>query len=174
MKSTFLLASAAVALCITTSCNKPSTTGNPSADATKTVVVNPEVRHSNARLTGDKYSQSISLDTANRMISSYLTSVNYPYQDTAIRSLSFDADTLRRYLMDSRITTLKFVLAHQTAYANSDLKGKYSGMKPGVMTIIAVGVDDNNAVIRNTTGGVYEHALPCPNSCTVETDAYLH
>ena len=173
MKSTFLLTSAALALCLATSCNKPSTTGNPAADATKTVVVNPEIRHSNAR-TGEGYSKPISLDVANSMISSYTKSVNYPYQDTAIRSLSFDADSLRAYLLDSRITTLKFVFAHQPAYVNSEKAGTYSGMKPGVLTIIAVGTDDNNAVIRNSSNGVYEHARPCPANCSVEVDAFLH
>jgi len=175
MKSTFLLASAAVALAFTSACHKPETCNNPNADATRTVVTNPAVQHSTARV-GAGYSQSVTLDEANKMISSYLTSVNYPYQDSAIRSLSFDADSLRAYLKDSRITTMKFVFGHQLSYvaSGSDVFGKYVGMKPNALTIIAVGVDENNSVIRNSTGGVYEHALPCPNMCGAEIDAFLH
>jgi hypothetical protein len=172
MKSTFLLTSAA-ALCLFTACNKPNAGSNPTTDATRTVVVNPEVRHSNARM-GAAYSQPISLETANEMIGSYLKSVNYPYQDSAIRSLSFDADSLRAYLADSRIKTMKFVFAHQPAYLTSEKAGTYSGMKPGVLTLIAVGVDNNNTLIRNTSGGVYEHALPCPVSCDGNADGFLH
>jgi hypothetical protein len=158
------------------SCSREATT-NPAANATQVVVPNPDITHnSTARLVPADYSQPISLDTANRMIGSYLASVGYPYRDTAVRSLSFDADTLRSYLADSRITTLEFVLAHQLSYINggSNRWGKNIGMKPGALTIIAVGLDDAGMVIKNSSNGVYEHAAPCPNICAASTDAYLH
>src|SRR3954465_9734743 len=53
--------------------------------------------HSSARLSSPNYSHSIPVDTANKIIQSYLTGVGYPSVDTAIRALSFDADTLRAY-----------------------------------------------------------------------------
>jgi hypothetical protein len=52
------------------------------------------------------------------MLESYLSSVGYPSVDTAIRSLSFDADTLRAYLQNPNIVTLKFMVAHQPDYIN--------------------------------------------------------
>src|ERR1051325_2256176 len=44
------------------------------------------------------YSQAISVDEANDMIQSYLTSVGYPQQDNSLRALVFDAQVLRSYL----------------------------------------------------------------------------
>ena len=175
MKSVLLSVTAAVAICLMSACNRQSAT-DPQSDSTPVTVPNKSLTKINARQVGGLYSQPISLDTANRMISSYLQSVNYPVVDTAVRSLAFNADTLRAYLADSRITSVEFVLAHQLSYLNggSDRFGKNIGMKPGAITIIAVGVDDNGNVIRNSSNGVYEHALPCPNSCPNTNDAYLH
>src|SRR5690606_8048607 len=98
-----------------------------------TPVVVPNTSITNARLVGELYSQPIALDTANRMIASYVASVGYPQRDTAVRSLAFSADTLRAYLSDSRITSLEFYLAHQLSYLNSGNNrfGKNIGMKPG-------------------------------------------
>lgn len=127
------------------------------------------------RLTGANYSQPISLDTANRMIGSYLNSVNYPATDTAIRYLNFDADTLRAYLKDTRIVTIKLIMAHQNTYVSvAGNYGKYTGLKPRALTAILAGVDENNSLIRNSSNGVYEHAIPCPDLCPVEVDGYLH
>ena len=55
-----------------------------------------------------------------------------------------------------------------------DRFGKNIGMKPGALTIICVGIDDNGNVVRNSSNGVYEHALPCPNNCPNNIDGYLH
>ena len=173
MKSAFLFLSAVV-FCMVVSCNRQAVT-DPGADSTP-VKASSSVPNSKSRIVGAEYSQPISLDTANRMISSYLNSVNYPAVDTAVRSLAFNADTLRSYLSDSRITSLEFVLAHQLSYINggSNRFGKNIGMKPGALTVIAVGLDNNGAVIRNSSNGVYEHAMPCPTNCPNIADAFLH
>ena len=175
MKSAILSLSLAVAFCMLSACNRQAPS-DPRADATPVQVPNTAITKSNARLVGADYSQPISLDTANRMIASYLQSVNYPMVDSAVRSLAFSADTLRAYLSDSRITSLEFVLAHQLSYLNggSDRFGKNIGMKPGAITIIAVGMDNNGNVVRNSSNGVYEHAMPCPTNCPNLSDAYLH
>ena len=120
---------------------------------------------SQARLSGAAYSQSISLDTANRMLESYLTSVGYPAVDTAIRSLSFDADTLRVYLENRDIVTLKFMVAHRSDYINSGRNGKPGGMKPDALTLIVVGLNDDQQTVLNNRGGVYDHLMPCPAQC---------
>lgn len=155
------------------SCNKKEANNAVANPAPVTVSNNYNPTHS-ARLAGPNYSQSISMDMANNMIQSYLTSVNYPYTDTALRALSFDADTMRAYLKDTRIVTLKFVMAHQVAYSQASF-GKYAGMKPGALTMIIVGLDENNVIIRNSYGGFYEHFDPCPASCPGgSSDALLH
>ncbi len=178
MKSIFSL-TASVALCIgLISCGTKENI-DPNANTTKvptTTVNNNSQSGSAARLVGAMYSQPIQIDTANRMIASYLESVGYPNVDTAVRSLSFDADTLRSYLANPNITTMRFYLGHQLSYLNggSNRFGKDIGMRPGALTIIAVGINDAGQVIRNTSNGVYEHSMPCPYSCGFDLDAYLH
>lgn len=118
------------------------------------------------RYSGPDYSQSISVSDANNMISSYLESVNYPNQDSALRSLTFDADTLRSYLKDTSIVTLKFLVAHTPAYTNaSGTNGTYAGMNPNAITLVIAGVNNANQIVRNTQGGVYEHCQACPVNC---------
>ena len=175
MKKSIYISLVAFLAFIVVSCNRSAVT-EPGSDSTKVKVPNKTITQGNLRIVTAAYSQPISIDTANRMIASYLESVNYPYQDTAVRSLAFDADTLRAYLADANITTLKFYLAHQQSYLNGDVNrfGKNIGMRPGALTVICVGVDDLGQVVKNSSNGVYEHAMPCPNLCGFEVDAYLH
>lgn len=178
MKSIFSLTAASIALCVgLAACSRPATV-DPGADTTKVPAANNNTAAAaNARIVGAQYSQPIQIDTANRMIASYLESVGYPQVDTAVRSLAFDADTLRSYLSNPSITTMRFYLGHQLSYLNggNDRFGKDIGMRPGALTIIAVGVNDNGQIVRNATNGVYEHAMPCPYNCqSFQLDAYLH
>lgn len=164
MKQIFVLATAALALSIT-ACNRNEAPVQPSATSVRTYVSSPSTAH--GRLTGVGYSSPIAIDSANRMIGSYLESVGYPQVDTTIRALSYDADTVRAYLANSNIKTLRFHLAHQLAWINGGTNrfGKNIGMTPGKLTIIMVGLDDEGDVVRNTSNGVYEHAFPCPSAC---------
>jgi len=157
-----------LALCTIIACSKERGTASdaPTPQATGNTVSNGFYGGSNARLSGSNYSQSIPLDTANAMIQSYLTSVRYPYADTALRALTFDADTLRAYLMQNpSIVSVKFILAHQPAYKNSGNNGLYSGMKPQALTMIIVGVNESDQYVLNSQNGVYEHLTPCPVQC---------
>ena len=175
MKQAILLATAALAITFTTSCNRESSV-DPGANTVKTYVPNNGISHSTGRLVGSAYSQPIAIDSANKMISSYLQSVGYPYVDTTVRSLAFDADTLRDYLKDKDITTVRFYLGHQLSWLNGGTSrfGKNIGMSPGKLTIIMAGLDDEGAIIRNSSNGVYEHAQPCPNNCgPTATAAYM-
>jgi hypothetical protein len=126
-----------------------------------------------ARYAGPDYSQSISLELANSMITSYLTSVNYPAADTALRSISFDADTLRSYLANSNIKTLKFVLAHRPSYKAINA-GLYSGMNPSALTLVIVGQDQDDNYVLNYKNEVYDNSYPCPSMCSTNSDAYIH
>lgn len=176
MKSIFSL-TASVALCIgLISCGAKENL-DPNANTTKVPATSSNSQANNAaRLVGSLYSQPIQIDTANRMIASYLESVGYPAVDSAVRSLAFDADTLRAYLSNPSITTMRFYLGHQLSYLNAGQGrfGKDIGMRPGALTIIAVGMNDAGQVVRNSSNGVYEHAMPCPYSCGFDIDAYLH
>lgn len=168
MKKT--IATLAVAALITLlACTKESSivsnTATPSMNASASNSQYNMYGRSYARLSGQNYSQSISVDTANQMIQSYLTGVGYPSVDTAIRALSFDADTLRRYLANNDITTIKFMFAHQTAYINNGGYGSKPGLNPAAMTLIIAGIDDNDNYVLNSQNGVYDHMLNCPVQC---------
>jgi hypothetical protein len=119
------------------------------------------------RYTGSDYSQPITITEANTMIQSYLSSINYPENNTNLRSLTFDADTLRAYLNDStrgKIATLKLMVAHQPQYAQSNY-GIPAGMSANAITLIVVGLDENDNYIYNKQNMVYDHFRPCPSNC---------
>lgn len=146
-----------------TSSNQVAVT--PATTASGRSVSGPAAPGSLARYSGVNYSQSISIADANTMIGSYLASVNYPSQDSALRSLTFDADTLRRYLADTSIKTLKFFLAHRPSWATGSTYGKFAGYQPAAMTLVIVGLNQNDKYIPNSRNEVYEHCYPCPFSC---------
>ena len=101
------------------------------------------------------------------MISSYLTSINYPSNTETLRSLTFDADSLRAYLNDSsngKIVTLKFMLAHQTNYTKNHY-GTNAGMRADAITLVLVGLDEDDNYIYSRGNKVYEHFSPCPTNC---------
>ena len=168
---------ALLALCLVMACTKESGIVSNTASPVDNAAGSQYgiYGHSTSRLSGSQYSQSIKLDTANKMLQSYLNSVGYPAVDTAIRSLSFDADTLRAYLQNPNITTLKFMFAHQPAYMNNGGNGVQSGMKPNALTMIIVGLNDDQHYVLNNRNEVYEHFVPCPSSCPNSiNDAYVH
>jgi hypothetical protein len=111
------------------------------------------------------YSEALSIDTANRMIQSYLASVGYPQQDNSLRSLVFDADVLRSYLSNPNIKSVKFMMAHQPDYIAAGNFGVNAGMNPSAITMVIVGVSSEGAYIKNGQGKVYEHFAPCPKDC---------
>jgi hypothetical protein len=122
--------------------------------------------HLPAMRMGDQYSQPITRDTANRMIQSYLTSINYPQNQEGLRSLAIDADTLRAYLKDNNIVTLKFMIAHRPEYINSGNYGVNAGGDLQALTLIVVGVDEGDKYIYARENFVYEHLQPCPTYCS--------
>jgi hypothetical protein len=170
MKSTLILVACIVAtafLACTKANNSISTTpASPSA------LLNHH-NFSNARYTGTNYSQSIPVDSANSMIGSYLNSIGYPSADTALRSLIFDADTLRAYLQDPSIATLKFMIAHRDGYKNSGYLGRYAGMNPEAVTMVIVGLNEQDQYVLNNRSEVYEHTAPCPNNCPGTSTALI-
>lgn len=125
-----------------------------------------------ARYSGSDYSRSIPVEFANNLIGSYLNSVGYPQQDTAIRSFAYDADTLRSYLADTSIKTIRFHMAHSPAYYSTN-NNQFAGLAAQSLTIIIVGYGNEDNMIRNNQGGVYEYAYPCPYTCGSRDKALL-
>lgn len=130
-------------------------------------------RHNTIRLSGTNYSHSLPVDSANRMLMSYLHSVGYPGVDTALRSLSFDADTLRAYLQNPNITTVKFMIAHKSTFINSGNEGTNAGMSPSGLTIIIAGLNNNDEYVLNTSNGVYDNMINCPHICAGTSSALI-
>lgn len=119
------------------------------------------------RYNGSDYSQPITPDAANEMIQSYLTSIKYPDNDSSLRSLKFDADSLRNYLNDTtngKIVTLKFIVAHNQSYTQ-DNYGRPAGLNGNAITLVVVGLDENDNYIYNRNNQVYDHFQPCPSNC---------
>lgn len=119
------------------------------------------------------YSASIPVDSANRLIESYLTSVEYPSNELSLRSLTFSGDSLRAYLSNPNVKTIKFMLAHQPEYVNTGHFGVYAGMNPEALTLVIAGLDENGNFVLNNQNEVYEHCAPCPFICNGVSDAYI-
>jgi hypothetical protein len=106
----------------------------------------------------------IPLDSANKMISSYLGSLSSLPPDNVV-SFSFNASDLKDYLQsDSTITNVKISLAHTLDYINSG--GQYipAGYQSGALTLIIAAYDQNgNYRFFNST--VMDHGRPCPSNC---------
>jgi hypothetical protein len=161
----FALFSLATILFIS-ACSKDSDNYTPVAgNQAQLIQQNPTYTGVKFRYSGADYSQPIPIDDANNMIQSYLTSINYPNNQTDLRSLTFDADTLRAYLADGRIKTLKFMLAHQPGYAATNY-GMNAGMKANAITMVIVGLNESEQYIYNGNDMVYEHFRPCPDHCS--------
>jgi hypothetical protein len=113
-------------------------------------------------------SQPIPIDTANRMIGSYLESIDYTINTEAIRSWAFNADTLRSYLSKGNgksIVMLKFMLAHTLDYINAGNYGVKLPANSHALTIIIVGIDSTGNEVYNTQMMAYDQCQPCPDDC---------
>lgn len=111
-------------------------------------------------------SERISMDTANRMIGSYLESINYTTNATDLQSMTFDADTMRHFLQNSDVVKLHFVIAHRDTYINAGFFGSYCGAAASGLTFIIFGLDNAGEIIYTSNGMVMEHTRPCPAYCT--------
>jgi|GEM_PF-914754 hypothetical protein len=128
--------------------------------------VGPQVGVSTSAPDGD--SRGIKIATANRMIRSYLQGINSQVNTNETRSWTFNADTLRRYLSEGKgkqIVRLKLMLAHSLDYIDSGHEGERPAANSHALTLIVVGLDQNNEYIYNPEGEPYEHAFPCPPRC---------
>lgn len=111
----------------------------------------------------------IPLDSANKMLSSYLSSINYQSNDTDIQSWIFDAKLLRKYL-DSLpgsgdISFVKIGVAHKLSYINSGHANQRAGYKSAALTVLVSGYTSNGDYIFYPENLVIDNAMACPTNC---------
>lgn len=107
---------------------------------------------------------------ANIMISSYLNSINYQQEDTDLHALIYNADSLRSYLSDPNVASVKFMFAHTMQYIQQGGLNKYAGYQAGALTFVIAGYDKNGNYVfhynpKTTNPMVEDHCDPCPSSC---------
>lgn len=153
-KSILLLTCAAVLW----SCGKKTNTqsNNPSEDTT---VV------SNTAPLSVSYAGFIPIDSANKMIGSYLSSIEAESSYDPLYSLLLDADELRVFLSDNDIHGVKVMLAHTLDYINNGNEGLPAGYKSGALTIVFAGYDVDGDYVYAPGDLVPNEANPCPPLC---------
>jgi len=112
----------------------------------------------------DTMSSFITMDVANKMISSYLCSIGGNQNDTDIQSFSVNADSLRAYLSDPTITNVKLMFAHTMSWINAGNSCQYAGFQSGALTIVIAAYGANGNYIYHN-GEVLDHMVPCPYTC---------
>lgn len=145
-------------------CTKDDMNYASNVQSTKTGTASP-VPKAAMRYTGTNYSQPITVAQANLMIESYLKSIDYENNDSTIRSFTFDADTLRAYLANNDIKTIKLMFAHKKSYLDAGNTNVKCDMKASSLTMVIVGLDNDDDYILNAQNMVYDNMLPCPANC---------
>lgn len=120
----------------------------------------------------------ITIDTANKMLGSYLASINADADNNKnVQSFIMDADAIREYLSDTRIKKVKVMLAHTLDFINSGNQGVNCGYKSGQLTIIMAGYNAEQNYIFAPGNKVPDGAIPCPENCATlgtASDMTLH
>ena len=117
----------------------------------------------------DSYSHFIVVDTANKMLNSYLNSINYTDNDTDVQSLIVDVHQLRKYI-DSipgsdTISHIKLMFAHTLNYANSSHAGTNAGYNSNALTVIISAYGPNGTYMFYSGNMVLDYTQPCPPIC---------
>lgn len=108
----------------------------------------------------------IPIDSANKMLNSFLRSTNAP-NDSSIRSYILDADQLREYLNDTsngKITSIKIMMAHNLSYINCGNIGVNCGYNPSGLTLIIAGVNESGNYVYKSNQ-VMDNMTVCPTYC---------
>jgi len=111
---------------------------------------------------GSDMHEYISVDSANKMLSSYLNSIKN--NDSDLHSITIDADQLRSYLDDKDVKKIKIMLSHKLDYINSGNGNVNCGYNIKGLTFIIAGYDSSNNYVFNQ-GMVLDLGTPCPYSC---------
>ncbi|WP_118973941.1 hypothetical protein [Taibaiella koreensis] len=120
----------------------------------------------------------ISIDSANKMLGSYLFSINADADNNSnVQSFIMDADAIREYLSDPAIKKVKIMLAHNLKYINEGNSGVNCGYKSGGLTVIMAGYDAQSNYIFAPGNKVMDNSVPCPSICPsngTASDMLLH
>jgi hypothetical protein len=111
----------------------------------------------------------ISVDSANKMISSYLGSINYRTNDSSLYSLVIDAEALRHY-MDTmppanKIKKFKIMLAHRLDYINSGHQNQLGAYNQNALTVVVAGINSMGDYVMFPGNQILDNSMPCPTSC---------
>lgn len=146
-------------LVIIAACTKKNATNNPN--------VKPADLNSlmfDSTMTGAD-SPFIHVDSANKMLNSYLSSINTAERADDLHSLIIDAEALRYYLQNTDIKHVKIMLAHRLDYINAGYENTYAGTDYNALTVIIAGYDQNSNYVYTSAGSVLDNATPCPYQC---------
>lgn len=115
----------------------------------------------------------ISVSTANRMIGSYLQSIDSLQEVPDLHSLILDASLLRHYLNgNASVQKVKVMLAHTLSYIDEGHQGQPAGYRSGALTIVLAGYDSSGNYVYHTPGHeVLNASIPCPRNCPLEGTA---
>lgn len=113
-------------------------------------------------------SHLIPLDSANRMIRSYLGSLDSSVTVPDLRSVVFDAAQLRQYLSDTAISQVKISLAHKLSYINTGNQNTAAGYRSDALTLVISAADRSGNYIF-PGNQVMDYALQCPILCPLGT-----
>lgn len=105
----------------------------------------------------------IPVDSANKMISSFLGSVTG--EDSSLHSMIMNAVDIRDYLKDTTITELKIMFAHKLSYINSGHQNVPAGYNLDALTVVLAGFDSSGNYVVRPGSMVPNRAAPCPVFC---------
>lgn len=106
-------------------------------------------------------------DSANKMVLSYLNSINYTQNDSSLRSLIVDANVLRAYLNSPSglaVSKLKISFAHTLDYINNGGLNQNCGYTSGKLTVVLAGFNSSGNYVY-LHGNVMDRGAPCPSNC---------
>ncbi len=114
----------------------------------------------------DTCASDIPVDSANKMINSYIQSIGGGAQTENLYSLIADANCLRKYLnAHPEVTNVKLMFAHTLDYINTGHQGQNAGYKSGALTLVIAGYDAAGNYVLINGNSVMDQMAPCPDRC---------
>jgi hypothetical protein len=104
----------------------------------------------------------IEIDSANKMITSYL---NARSGENDLNALIIDAEALRYYLQNTDIKKIKLMFAHKLSYINNGGVNQYGGLNKNSLTLVIAAYDEDNDYVYSNYGKVMDFCEPCPSNC---------
>lgn len=116
----------------------------------------------------DEQSSFISIDSANKMISSYINSIDYKHNDSDVQSITYNARDLRKMLdsmvASETVTEVQIKLAHTLSYINDGHANQPAGYNKDALTFVLVGINAQGDYVNAGTA-VVDFGRPCPSHC---------